>query len=57
MDAEGVGQERFAQVRDEIGGHGVHADDNQRERPCFMTANVHDPAKCGEKQEAEASAE
>lgn len=56
MSMETADDECFAEMRDEIGGHGVESHDDQRESPAAMSLGIDDPGEGGQEEEADATA-
>ena len=57
MDAEAAFYKIFAEVGDEVGGDGVHADDDEGEGDAAILFDVDDPGEGGEEEEADAAGE
>src|SRR5579862_8952383 len=57
MNVEGADDEVLPQMRDEIGRNGIHAHDNQRERPFAVILDIDNPGERDEEEEAYAAAE
>lgn len=57
VNVEGVDDELFPQMRDEVRCNRVHADDDEREGPLAVVLHVDNPRKGDEEEEADAAAE
>src|SRR5262249_49616541 len=56
VNMEGTHDEFLEKVGHQIGGDGIHSDDDQRERPFTPAFHLNNPAEGGQQQETSASA-
>src|ERR1017187_329699 len=57
MNAKGIHDEPLPQMRHQVGGDGVHTDHHQRKGPFPIAFHLNQPAKPGQEQEAQSTAE